>query len=338
MPSWIETKQEITRRNNDYDGVRRERIRAVEALTGRPLIVYATAFLSRDKVQTSSGEVVIDGRDKQGFDEVTANIDGDSLDVLLHSPGGDPQAAESIVELLRSRFSSLRFIIPDQAKSAATMMCCAGDEILMDERSELGPIDPQMLLTRGDGVLIRAPAQAILDQFDRAKDSLSKNPDHLPAWLPILQPLGPSLLTECEAADQLARELVTSWLKRYMLSGRADAADLAGQAAEYLADSKRHLSHGRRIGLRQMKELGLAVQDMKDTPQLQAAIWELYQAIVWTLDDTNAFKIIENGRGEAFIRQVIIHQISMPAEGKPLRRQQPGGPAGQAKAKRKRKR
>lgn len=46
MPSWIRTKEEIERRNNDYDGVRRERIRSVEKITGRPLIVYAAEFMT----------------------------------------------------------------------------------------------------------------------------------------------------------------------------------------------------------------------------------------------------------------------------------------------------
>jgi ClpP class serine protease len=213
MASLIATIQEIENRNNDLDGVRRERIRAVEQITSRPLVVYATAFLNRGKVQASGGEVGIDGNDKLAFDEVISGLDRKpGLDVLIHSPGGEPEAAEAIVEMLRSEFPSLRFIVPDQAKSTATMMCCAADEILMDQRSELGPIDPQMLIARGDGQIVFAPAQAIIDQFDRAKESLAKNRECLPAWLPILQPLSPSLLTQCEDADRLSRSLVSSWL------------------------------------------------------------------------------------------------------------------------------
>ncbi len=211
MPGLKDTIEEIERRGNDFDGVRRERIRAVEQITGRPLVMYVTAFLNRGKVQASGGEVGIDGNDKSAFDEAISTLDrSKGLDVLIHSPGGEPEAAEAIVELLRCQFPSLRFIVPDQAKSAATMMCCAGDEILMDERSELGPIDPQMVITRGDGRVIFAPAQAIIDQFEGAKESLAKNPQHLPAWLPILQSLSPSLLTQCEAAFNLAHNLLTS--------------------------------------------------------------------------------------------------------------------------------
>lgn len=336
MTSWFEVKTEIDNRQS-FDDVRREKIRAVEELTDRPLIIYATAFQIRGKVEASGGEVGIDSRDKVGFNEVISTIDGEDLDVLLHSPGGEAEAAESIVALLRSRFSHIRFIVPDQAKSAATMICCAGNEILMDERSELGPIDPQMLIRRADGALIPAPAQAIIAQFDKAKEALSENPQHIPAWLPILQPLGPSLLQECEIADRLSKSLVTDWLEKYMFAKHPEKSRLASEAADYIADSSKHLSHRRRIGLEDLIGLGLNVVDLRNMPELQDAIWGLYHSITLTLDGTAAFKIIENGHGNAYIRQVVVEQITIPIkrQSKPQPNQVSGG---QEKQKKKRKR
>jgi hypothetical protein len=326
MPAWIQTKEEIVKRGKDYDGVRRDRIRAVENISNRPLVIYATAFLERDKVVASQGEVGIDNYDPVGFDEVISAITGDNLDVLLHSPGGSPEAAEAIVSLLRSRFSSLRFIVPHMAKSAATMICCAGDEILMDERSELGPIDPQMQLIRGDGVSILAPAQAILKQFDKAKESLADNPKEITAWLPILQPLGPSLLTECESANNLSHQLVKDWLKKYMFRDIGEAEILATNIAEYLGDSETHLSHRRRVGIEQLEELKVKVTDLRKEPRLRDAVWNLYQAIAWTLQETNAFKIIESCHGTAFIRQVIVQQIAIPMGAAPPKIQPANNP------------
>ena len=224
MKSWIEVQQEIMKRGGS-DELRRECIRKVEEITGRPLIVYATDFTNNEKVQAAAGEVTIDSRDKIAFHDVITGIEGNDLDVLIHSPGGSAEAAEAIIDLLRSKYSSLRFIIPDQAKSAATMMCCAADQLLMDEKSELGPIDPQMIIVRGDKQLIRAPAQAIIDQFELARKSISENPSNLPVWLPIIQTLGPSLLMECENADRLSRELVRSWLERYMFRENGDKTE-----------------------------------------------------------------------------------------------------------------
>jgi hypothetical protein len=43
----------------------------------------------------------------------------------------------------------------------------------MDERSELGPTDPQMVFTTQDGRTTIAPAQAIKDQFRTAQDEIN---------------------------------------------------------------------------------------------------------------------------------------------------------------------
>lgn len=311
MPAWSEVKEEIEKRNDDFDGVRRGYIRAVEKITGRPLIIYATAFMSRDKVQASGGAVSIDDYDRLGFEEATSGIEGDSLDVLIHSPGGSPEVAEAIISLLRSKFNGLRFIVPHMAKSAATMMCCAADEILMDNRSELGPIDPQIVLRRGDAI-VQAPAQAILRQFDKAKESLANNPKEVAAWLPLLQPLAPSLLTECESANELARTLVEAWLKTYMLKDDPNREEKSRTIAAFLSDSSMHLSHARQIRFEHLTPLGMKITDMRLTPDLRNTVWKLFQAIHWTLERTAAFKIIENGHGGAFIRQIQFVHVNLP--------------------------
>src|SRR6266508_4662797 len=120
MKSWTDIAQEIKSKGGN-DIVRREYIRKVEEITSRPLIIYATDFTNVEKIQAAGGEVSIDPRDKIAFNEVISGLEGESLDVLIHSPGGSAEAAEAIIELLRSRFSNLRFIVPDMAKSAATM-------------------------------------------------------------------------------------------------------------------------------------------------------------------------------------------------------------------------
>lgn len=334
MPRWAETTQEIRARNNNYDIVRRERISKIEGITGRPLIVYATAFLNENKSIIGGSEVAIIGADKVGFQEVIEQIGGNALDVLIHSPGGSPEAAESIIELLRSKFSSLRFIIPDQAKSAATMMCCASDTVLMDEKSELGPIDPQLLIVRSDKVQIWAPAQAIVDQFDKAKLSIAKNPEQLPAWLPILQTLGPSLLSVCENVDSLSRHLVEKWLTTYMLKDDPNKAGKAKEITNFLASSNIHWSHGRRIGVKELQALGMRIENLNDNQPLQKAVWDLYLAIKITFDDTTAIKIIENCHGGAYIRGVQVQHIQLPTNSPAQSQPQRSNPPQQTAKKR----
>lgn len=65
--------------------------------------------------------------------------------LLLSSDGGNVSAAYFVGKLCRER-SNGRFVVavPRRAKSGATMICCAADEIHMGSLSELGPIDPQL--------------------------------------------------------------------------------------------------------------------------------------------------------------------------------------------------
>src|SRR5712692_11293171 len=107
------------------------------------------------------------------------------------------------------------------------MLAMSGNKLLMDERSELGPTDPQMILTTQDGRIIAAPAQAIKDQFKTAQDEINADPKNLPSWVPILGMYGPALLAECDNQLALSQELVSEWLERYMFAGKEDAKQKA---------------------------------------------------------------------------------------------------------------
>lgn len=65
--------------------------------------------------------------------------------MVLLSSGGVPGSAYLIGKLCRE-YSNNKFVIavPRHAKSAATLLCCAANEIHMGSLSELGPIDPQI--------------------------------------------------------------------------------------------------------------------------------------------------------------------------------------------------
>ena len=72
-------------------------------------------------------------------------IDKKPILLVLYSTGGVIESAYLIGKLCRE-YSSNRFcvVVPRLAKSAATLICCAADEIHMGSLSELGPIDPQI--------------------------------------------------------------------------------------------------------------------------------------------------------------------------------------------------
>jgi len=314
-------QEEIVRlnRSDAIDVVRRQKITDVQNITGRSLVVYATDFITPNplKAQFTGNLTIISLADKDGFDEVTRNLPhGAGIDILLHSPGGSAEATESIVALLRDRFSHIRFIIPNVAKSAATMLAMSGEVLLMDERSELGPTDPQMTFVQ-DGRTIFAPAQAIKDQFKAAQDEINGDPKKLPAWVPILGWYGPALLAQCDNHLALAKELVFKWLEQYMFADEPDANQKAERIATYLANHNNFRSHGRRVGMAELQALGVKILDLRTVPDLHEAIRDLYTAITLTFANTGAYKIVENGNNEAMIGMLQIAQQQIPQQQAP---------------------
>ena len=106
-----------------------------------------------------------------------------SLDVVIDSSGGDIDSAYNLALLFR-RYGKkkLTFIIPRWAKSAATLLICAGDEILMTPVAELGPLDPQITemnpleqrVERFSPLHIESTLQLIRDEFANGNDKLAE--------------------------------------------------------------------------------------------------------------------------------------------------------------------
>lgn len=326
MATWESIRQEVAALSvpDALDIVRRRKMDAVRAITGRHLVVYAADFTTLNplKAQVVGGQMAISLADKDGFDEVTTRLGGGGLDILLHSPGGSPEATESIVDMLRSRFDHLRFIVPNAAKSAATMMAMSGEQLLLDEASELGPTDPQMILVR-DGQQIIAPAQAIKDEFDKAQQEVNADPSKLPSWLPILREYGPSLLAQCDNYLALSHDLVAKWLETYMFAGSPSAGEDARRIAAHLANHNNFRSHARRIGMTELQNLGLKVLDLRTQPQLREAIHDLYLSLMITFVNTGVFKLFENSRSKDDTLGLALN-VEVTAQAAPSP-EQPGG-------------
>ena len=100
----------------------------------------------------------------------------EDLHVLLHSPGGDGEIAIRIVRAAQSRCKELTVIVPDQAKSAATLLSLGAHHIMMGPASDLGPIDPQFFI---DGEWVAA--KDIIAAVDNAADKVVESPETYPS-------------------------------------------------------------------------------------------------------------------------------------------------------------
>lgn len=305
MPTWSGILKELGKTTDgisppDFDLVRRKYMAALRHHTGRSTILYASGWLQKDDIPEHL--ITIGDEDIQALMEVTSGLgSGSDLDLILHSPGGSVESAEALVAYLRSRFSHIRVIVPNLAMSAATMICCAADELVLGKHSFLGPTDPQVILPTPLGTRF-VPMQAILNQFDRAVRDIEDSdidPAKLAVWMPMLVQYGPDLLAVCEASLSLSRDMVHTWLRTYMLRNDHDRAK---HIAEWLADHKTFKSHGRHISRDELKYHGLIIKDLERDDRLQDLVLSVYHATTHTFSGTGAVKIVENHTGRAFIK------------------------------------
>lgn len=245
---------------------RQEVIASIEGLTGRQLIVYEANLWSQ---MSSLGE-----GDIQPFADLLTRIPRkQNVDLLLQSPGGDIDAAEKIVYMCRQIAGGFRVIVPEYAKSAATLIALASDQVIMGLASELGPIDAQVLTKGPGGFIFPASAQFFIDEFDVVKEDVSKTGKLSPAYFPLLEGLNLGFMRMCRNTMNRSREFAEKWLKKYMLKGKpADAERLARD----LCDVRKWLTHGVVIDADEAKRLGVNVLKLDQDDDLWKKIWYLH--------------------------------------------------------------
>ncbi len=195
MPTWTTLLEQLAKQKTDADKAAWHREQFEASLRsvskergGRNVIIYASGFLQ--KPQAPSQALSIGPEDINGFMAVMAGMDwGKGLTLILHTPGGTGNAAESIVAYLRSKFSDIEVVIPTYAMSAGTMIALAADRLLMGRQSQLGPIDAQLVINNR-----LVSAHAIMDQFETARDEILEDLATAHVWAPVLQSMGPALL------------------------------------------------------------------------------------------------------------------------------------------------
>src|SRR5690349_3514350 len=106
----------------------------------QPALYHLILFQVGDQI---SRDLV--GQIQARLDEaVTTDREHTEIDIWLDSPGGDAHAAYKLILDLRHRSNRLRAVIPDYAKSAATLLALGVDTIFMHAAAELGPLDVQI--------------------------------------------------------------------------------------------------------------------------------------------------------------------------------------------------
>ena len=284
--TWNGIMNEMGNYPNAFDVVRKKYIKKLSDLTGRNTIVYYSGWL-----QHPDGDSSIDDSDMEGFMNAVNELDcTKGLDLVLHTPGGSPTAAEAIVNYLKDKFQKdIRVIVPQLSMSAGTMIACSAKEIVMCRQSSLGPIDPQF-----NGI----PAYNIISEFNDAKKDLAEDPTTANYWAIILQQYPAAFLKTCYDAISLSSTLAEEWLKDNMLKNNQSAVN---GIVEFLNSRDTNHDHGRHFNYKKCCDIGLNISLLEADQEFQDAVLALHHSLMITFQGTNAVKIIENQNGNAYI-------------------------------------
>jgi hypothetical protein len=258
-------------------------------------------------------EGIVDFQSANSINDIhDRNLKGDKIDIILETPGGFAEVVEDLVEYTRSIFSEVAIIVPGYAKSAGTIMAMAGDEILMDSTSALGPIDAQMSQNNKT-----FSAHAFLQGLEKIKDEVAAKGALNRAYVPILQNTSIGEIQGCENALAFSKLLVTEWLSKYKFkfwdkhssTGKPvtdnEKKKRAAKIATCLCDHGHWLTHGRSITIKDLSEMKLIITDYSKNAELADAIRRYYMLLTMSFDTTSIYKIFETPESQLYKFEVI---------------------------------
>lgn len=219
----------------------------------------------------------------------------ENIDILLHSGGGFIDPAYHVTKILnKATTGKLTFIIPRYAKSAATLMACGGDEILMGSVAELGPLDPQIEFP--DGMRLSAlSVRATLKMLDEAiKENNIEIATILASRLNALH------LGEINSSLAISKKYLEEILKQRMFKDQRQNKKIS-EIAKTLTEGYTH--HSYVIDLKEAQHLGLTVNMLADDEE--KLVWRIYQnnmkisqlnEIMGTLNEYNTYLNLKRKR------------------------------------------
>lgn len=296
MPNWKEVLDElkIEAAKNPLDTLRRKYLGKVHEITGRNVIAYYSGWLQK----SDTADIAINDKDKNALMVNINNMNRElGLDIILHTPGGDVAATESIVSYLRSMFgNNIRAIVPQISMSAGTMIAMSCKSIMMGKHSSLGPIDPQI-----GGV----PCQAVIKEFEQAKKDVIQHPNSALIWQTIIGKYHPTFLSACQNAIEWSEELAKEFLSKNMCQEN-NAVNLAKveKIMGLFSSHEETKSHSRHISRKQCREVGLTIEEIEENDLLQDAILTTHHAFMHSFAQSDAVKIVENHLGVAYIESL----------------------------------
>ncbi|GAB4362019.1 MAG: hypothetical protein Kow006_33130 [Gammaproteobacteria bacterium] len=287
--------------NLDLASELKKAINDIENIRERPLLCYMSNVVN----SRITASISIDGNDDLPFSEMVSLVPEDikKIDIMLVTPGGSAQQVAKFVDKLRPRFDNVSFLLPNIAMSAGTIFAMSGDEIVMDSRAYIGPVDPQIPDKNGRFV----PAQAVLTLIKeiqrRGEDLLKKGQN--PPWtdLQILNQIDAKEIGNAISASEYSIELVETYLRDYKFkrwdvhSDGRPVTDMekktrAREIAELLCDHATWKTHSRGINRDVAWDVcRLKITNPENIEGLHAAMRRFWALMYWVFENTPVFKV-----------------------------------------------
>jgi hypothetical protein len=208
-PSGTDQTKEIA--NKQITAYLRQTVDAAQCVTDYNLLIL---YDSGSMVKSDADDI---------YSSVTTFTDKKPLLLVLFSTGGDIGSAYLIGKLCREYSNDkLVIVVPRVAKSAATLLCCAADEIHMGSLSELGPIDPQ---------IDELPALGLKNSIEHIAQLVKKTPESAEMFAKYLhdslKPIDLGYYERvAESAQQYAERLLSTHSSNLPREASAIANDL----------------------------------------------------------------------------------------------------------------
>lgn len=210
------------------------------------------------------------------LEELIADADPEEdLHLILDSPGGDGETAVRLARSAQARCKELTVIVPNQAKSAGTIMVMGAHRILMGPTSDLGPVDPQFRSPSGPGLY---SAKDLIAAVDNAEKAIATNPESYPLHVSLLADVTAVMVQQARSALERTDDLVREALRSHPGRTSDEVEEIAQALKEKLIDLPR--DHGAVFAAADAAAAGLPVEEADPRGDQWRLVWHLWTRYV----------------------------------------------------------
>ncbi len=250
-----------------------------------PVISYFTSFRYPVSIEDSDADML---------EGVLQKCDlSNGFVLLLSSPGGSGLAAERIINICRSYSGTKKYLalVPGKAKSAATMICLGASKIIMSKTSELGTIDPQIVVME-DNKTKWFSIYNVVRSYEELFEKAVNEKGNLQPYLQQLANYDAREIAEFRSALSLSEDIAIKALKTGMLS-KLSKKEIKKMIKDFLTPEKVK-THGRPIYAQDALncQLNVEIKDLKE--KIWSMAYELYVRLNNHVSTNNVVKCIES--------------------------------------------